>query len=337
MPFAVGYPVHPRDDGPFVELVADYADDVAEVYFAWPGEPSGRQAATAGDDAERRTLAELAELRRLGVKLDLLFNAACYGPDAAGQALAGRVRRTLDTIAEAVGPVDIVTTTSPAVAHVVQACAPTTDVRASVNMRIGTSHGMSHLADLFDSFYIQRDFNRDPLRLQQLRDWADDNGKYLCLLANSGCLRFCSGQSFHDNLVAHAHQADPAEQIDDFEPLACRRVLRDAGRVEAVLQATWIRPEDLHHVEPFTDVIKLATRTHDSPRLVLDAYVRRRYHGNLLELLEPGYAALLAPLVLDNDAFPPDWFEQISTCNNHCDACDYCRSVLAAVAVTGIA
>ena len=42
-----------------------------------------------------------------------------------------------------------------------------------------------------------------------LKAWADANGKSLHFLVNSGCMNYCSGQSFHDNLVAH--EAEIAE------------------------------------------------------------------------------------------------------------------------------
>jgi hypothetical protein len=101
-----------------------------------------------------------------------------------------------------------------------------------------------------------------------------------------------------------------------------------------LLQATWIRPEDLHHYKGLADVVKLATRTHDSPRLVLDAYVRGRFHGNLLDLLEPGYGPLFAPKAIDNDRFPDDWFAQTSQCGGCCETCDFCKQTLARVAVS---
>ena len=304
MKFALGYPVVPRGAEPFCELVRDYRESVAEIYFAWPGDASGRTASRGGRKEIKALLADLADCRAMGLKLDLLLNAACYGHEAMSVALGNRVARTLDAIGETLGPVDVVTTTSPAIARAVRAVAPGTDVRASVNMRIGEPEAMSYLADLFDSFYVQRDYNRDLGRLSRLRGWADKAGKRLCMLANSGCLRLCPGQSFHDNLVAHAGDAARQPTLDDFEPLVCRRVLRDQDRLEALLQATWVRPEDLHRIEPFFDVVKLATRTHDRPRLVLDAYARGKYHGNLLDLLEPGYGPLLAPTIFDNGRLP---------------------------------
>ena len=40
-------------------------------------------------------------------------------------------------------------------------------------------------------------------KLKMLKAWAQENGKKITILANSGCMRDCSGQIFHDNMVAH--------------------------------------------------------------------------------------------------------------------------------------
>ncbi len=61
--------------------------------------------------------------------------------------------------------------------------------------------------------------------------------------------------------------------------------------------------------------------------------LRGRFHGNLLELLEPGYARLLAPLVLDNDRFPDDWHARTTACGGACESCGYCREVFKRVAL----
>ena len=43
MRLAVGYPLLADEDGPlFVETVRRYRREIEEVYFAWPGDPSGR-------------------------------------------------------------------------------------------------------------------------------------------------------------------------------------------------------------------------------------------------------------------------------------------------------
>ena len=42
------------------------------------------------------------------------------------------------------------------------------------------------------------------------------------------------------------------------------------------LRSSWIRPEDVQKYEPFIDVMKLATRQHISPRMIIGAYIAAR-------------------------------------------------------------
>jgi len=277
--------------------------------------------------AQGRLEEDLVELRQLGVKLDLLLNANCYGRLAISRELEATVASVLDHLGDVAGGADLVTTTSPAVAHMIKTHYPQVEVRASVNMRIGTVQGMTYLADLFDSYYVLRDLNRDPAALRRIKAWCEANDKGLCLLANSGCLYSCSGQTFHDNLVAHECEIAETENIE-WLPHTCWRLFRDPANWAAILQSTWIRPEDLHHYAGLFDVVKLATRMHAHPRLVIDAYVSGEYRGNLLDLFEPGFGPALAPQVIDATRMPDDWFEQTSTCGHRCETCDYCERAL---------
>ena len=321
MKFAVGFPVCDDPDRPFVEVVDEFRDRIGEVYFAWPGEPSGRSAASDDGGFEE----SISAFRDMGVRLDLLFNANCYGREAWSKALGERVARIVDQAQP-----DVVTTASPFIAQTLKSRDPNLELRASVNMRIGTIEAAGYLADIFDSFYLQRDYNRDFDRLRDLKTWCDERGKRLLLLANSGCLRFCSTQTFHDNLVAHEAQVSQTANVA-CEVLACRSFLAWPENLPALLQATWIRPEDLHHYEPYFPLVKLATRMHARPDFVLRAYAQGTYAGNLTDLLEPGHAHVLAGRTIDNARFPDDWFRQTSACNKKCHACSYCRETLARV------
>ncbi len=335
MKFAVGYQQMEPHEESFVDMVRDYAAHVAEVYFPWVNQPSGRAALGGPGDWGAQTVLEndLLALRDMGVSLDLLYNANCYGGRAVSQSLRDEVLSLLAYLRQRVGGVQTVTTTSLAVARTVRRAFPDIEVRASVNMRIGTIQAMEYVAGLFDSFYVQRDFNRDLTHLRELAAWARAAGKRLCLLVNSGCLRFCPGQTFHDNLVAHEAEIDQTRNIEDWTPHVCWHCLADPRQRAAILKATWIRPEDLHHYEGLCDVVKLATRMHQRPRGVLHAYVNRRHRGNLLNLLEPGFGPLFAPRIIDNDAFPPDWFARTSSCGGRCHTCDYCDTVMRQVEV----
>ena len=338
MKFAVGYQLS-SEDFSFINTINPYIDKIAEVYFPWMDSASGRAVLTkrrcyTNWHAQKILEHDLCELKKQGILLDILFNANCYGENALSQQLANTVHSTLDYLEDLVGGVDIVTTASPAVAHIIKSRdGKPIRVRASVNMRIGTIKGMQYVSHLLDEFYIQREYNRDLDMISKLINWADSNGKKLYMLANSGCLNFCSGQSFHDNLVAHEEQIDEKSNIFGFEAHMCWNYLSNKENWASLLQNSWIRPEDLHNYEQWFDVVKLATRMHDSMYRVLDAYCSGKYYGNLLTLLEPGYARVIYPKYMDNTKFPSDWFKKTASCSKSCHECSYYNEVLEKVLV----
>lgn len=338
MRFAVGYQLAEPGEESFVDIVRDYREHVSEVYFPWIGAASGRSPIGGRNgviepEARARFEDDLIALRELGVKLNVLFNANCYGGRGMSRDLEREVVGVLKSLDQLAGGADAITTTSPAIAHIVKQHQPRIDTRASVNMRIGSVEGMQYLADVFDSYHVCRDFNRDLDHLRRLKRWADGAGKRLHLLANSGCLRNCSGQTFHDNLVAHEDDVAQSDNLPGYVPYVCWRLLRHRQNWPVILQATWVRPEDLHHYADLFDEVKLATRLHERPHVVIGAYARGRHEGNLLDLLEPGFGRAVAPHVLDNRRFPGNWFERTSTCGRHCETCGYCAETLDRVLV----
>lgn len=328
MRYAVGYQLL---EGEFVKLISDYQKHIAEVYFPWVDNQTGR-AALFNDkgymdwNGQEQLVSDLQKIKGMGIKLDLLFNGNCYGKDAVSGFLANHVCSIIDYLDSKNCPVDIITTTSPFIASIVRQ-RYSIEIRASVNMKIGTVKGMEYVSHLFDSFYIQREYNRDFARIKELKKWADENGKGLYLLANSGCMRDCSGQIFHDNAVSHGAEIAETKNLN-FNSHLCWDYLKKPEHWVSILQNTWIRPEDIEHYEPYFDVVKLATRMHALPGLVLSAYTRQSYYGNLLDLFEPGFGPALAPYIMDNSKFPADWFERTANCDKSCHECDYCKQVM---------
>lgn len=332
MKFAIGYQLREEGEEPFLSIVKEYREYIEEIYFPWSDLPSGRAALTNRRGyidwgAQERLEEDLLSFRKLGIKLDLLFNANCYGGYAISKYLENQILSILEYLKAKVGGVDVITTTSPAIAYIVKRYFPEIETRASINMQIGTIEGMKYLSDLFDSFHVKREFNRDILYLKRLKKWADKNGKRLYLLVNSGCLYSCSSQIFHDNMVAHEKEIDEMINITGWIPHTCRNYLKDPANWYVVLQGTWIRPEDLYNYEDIFSVVKLATRMHSRPRLVIDAYTSRNYYGNLLDLFEPGFSYEFFPYIIDNKRFPKDWFLKTSSCGHMCEECNYCREV----------
>jgi len=337
MRFSVGYQLPEEDEEPLTSIVADFVDHIGEVYFPWLDMPSGRSPMTGLDGctdwgAQERVEGDLRTLKGMGVRLHLLLNANCYGGESLSEALANRVCSLVDHLTGTVG-LDGVTTASLFVAHTLRRQFPDLDVRASVNMRIGTVRSAECVADLFTSINLQREWNRDPERIAEMRAWADAQGRALHVLANSGCLDHCPGQVFHDNLVAHEAQIAQTVNVAGWNPMVCWRHLAERGNWVALLRNSWIRPEDLGWYEGGFELVKLATRMHSNPRRVIQAYAEGAYAGNLLDLFEPSHGPLLAPYVLDNRRFPADWWERTTACGKRCEGCGYCAGVLEQVLV----
>ena len=331
MKFAAGYQQNTYGES-FSEILSDYAEGISEVYFPWVALPSGRPPITPDDgeseeDARNFLISELRSLRAMGIQLDLLFNANCYGENAVSRTFEAEIENIIGILTENGVRPEVVTTTSIFVADVVKNRFPDIRTRASVNMRIGTMQAMGYVSDLFDGFYLQRDRQRDLGYVKEISAYCRENGKQLCMLVNSGCLRFCPGQVFHDNLIAHCGAAE-ADRKPGFNPHVCWRRYEGGRNAAEILKSTWIRPEDVHHYEPYIDVFKLATRQHAYPRSVISAYVHQKWDGNLLELLEPGYSPAFFPREFDNTAFPDDFWEKVSHCQNGCNGCGYCEEVL---------
>ncbi len=338
MKFAVGFQLYDYGEEPFSEIVKTYKDSISEVFFPWQDFATGRSPVATRHGytdwtAQRRCEEELCAIKAMGVKLDLLFNGNCYGQYSISEKLANSVVSVIQHLNEVTGGVDIITTASLFIAETVKKHFPEIEVRASVNMRIGSIKGMQYVSDLFDSFHVRREYNRDLEHLKMLKEWVDKNNKKLIMLANSGCFTHCSGQVFHDNMVAHESEICEVQNVEGFNPYVCWRALKNKDNWPMLLQNTWVRPEDLHNYEGIIDTVKLATRMHSLPGLVIDAYVRHSFHGNTLDLFEPGFGRALAPYIINNKAFPDDWFTKTTSCDKMCHKCGYCESVLEQVLI----
>ena len=315
---------------PFIEACAPWTSRIREVFFAWPGVLSCRPAPEFTEEVRARLHSDLRWCRENGILLDTLFNCNCYGDRAVSPELADFVTETLrDMDCRGLFP-DIVTTTSPFIATILRQRFPQVKIRWSVNGRVHGTVGFESVLELFDSFYVSREHHRAPAYLACVADWAKAHGKVVGLQANSGCLRQCPFQQFHDNLHGHdrIRQSGVGGRFD-FSVFRCRTNYAKKNW-EDFIRATWIRPEDLPLFEPHVSVVKLATRRHRFPTKVLNAYASYSYEGNLLDLMDPVHSDLFAPNIVDNKSFPADFAATVGACPhaNDCRHCGRCADVL---------
>jgi len=283
MRFSVGY----QPEGSWIDEILARQTHVGEVYFAFADTPSGRGAVSDAD----RQLEDLGRIADAGIPLGILFNANCHGAGALSRQAFSKIGETIERFA-ADGALRSVTTTSPLVARFVKENFPDLRTRASVNMEIGTVEGMEYLADVFDGYYLKRELNRDRAAVRRAKDWCDAHGKELHLLANSGCLNFCSSRTFHDNLVAH--EAEIAKQDNGYVYRGtCWKWLADpVNRAKWLSRTNWIAPEDVSKYEGLCTGMKLATRINAHPVRILESYVTGSHIGLMMGLLEPDHSAL---------------------------------------------
>lgn len=328
MKLLVGYQV--RQDSRFVDAIIENKEHVKEVYFSWGAIPNGRNslAGTRGFhewEASERQRADLMRIAQEGIGLNLLLNGNCYGKNSLARKFYEEIGELIDYLQQLYG-MQSVTTTSPIIAKFIKENFPDIEVRASVNMEIGTLEGMEYLAPWFDGFYAKRELNRRPEELKAFAKGCHEAGKKVYLLANSGCLNHCSARQFHDNLVAHENEIAYIDNAYNFHGI-CREFLKDEkNQLDLIRVSNWIRPEDLKKCADYVDGVKLATRVNNHSELILRSYVTGEYSGNLLQLMEPDFSALYPNQVLDNHSLPDDFYEQITGCDKNCKACGKCRS-----------
>ena len=325
--FAVGYDCD--ETFSFIRLIEPYVSTIKEVYFSWPGMISGRalkQSTSIERDIQTLT-DDLKWCRSHGIELDLLFNANCYGEEAYGESLRCRVYEIIEELAEKDLFPEIVTTTSQYIAKILKVKYPQIDIRASVNMRIESTKSMEFISDIFDSFYICRDIQRDLETVKRFHEWSEAHGKKMCMLVNSACLRCCPVQIWHDNFLCHeSWRGEEQEFILRYPYRLCERHFKTPEHYVDYLRMSWIRPEDLHYYEPYAHAMKLATRRTPHPEIMLKAYCEGHYDGDLLDII----GAPNRDIIIRNRDFPKDWIESgiAQKCALNCTECGKCDAVL---------
>ena len=330
MKYIVGYPI--KENKAFLDSVIQNKGSISEVYFSWGDLPNGRSALSIDDtltpfEIQQRQANDLRLLSSAEIKLNMLFNANCYGKDSQSRSFFNGIGNLIDYIARELG-LSSVTTSSILIAKFIKANFEGIDVRASVNMEIGSVEGFSYVSDYFDSFYVRRELNRNLPMLLKLRKWCDNHSKEMYLLANSGCLNHCSAHVFHDNLVAHEREISTMDNGYQFKGV-CWDFLSDKNNFDLWLQRTnFIRPEDIALYETIVPAVKLATRVNSAPARVLKAYIEKRYRGSVMELLEPNHSGIFFPNYVENTNFDEGFAAHVMNCNKNCEECSFCADAM---------
>ena len=209
----------------------------------------------------------------------------------------------------------------------------------SVNFNIDSIGKMKALMDLVlasgfrlpGKITVDRDLNRRPVELASFstaiqRRWPKIK---IELLANEGCLSHCPFRSTHEALIAATNNATRSDGRFDTQrlnrDLACQRQLTQFPH--RILASPFIRPEDICRYEGSADLIKVCGRTLgvDFLERSVQAYAQCHYRGNLLDLLDAAHW-MSDHWNIPNGDIPKDFLDVLSTCEQDCADCDFCRT-----------
>ena len=275
----------------FDDALIDQVRDtpVEEVFGKLPQDVTGGgRASYQIVGVTRKLLARhVGKAREAGIRFNYLLNAACLDNRESTRPGQRAIRGLLDWLT-GIG-VGAVTVSSPFLLRIVKRCYP--GLRARVSVFAGVDHVRKARmwedegADciLLDSLLVNREFELLSAIRQAVR--CD-----LQLMVNNSCVQSCAFSPYHMTTLAHASQS--GHHADGFFIDWCFLRCTEMKLSDPVhyIRSEWIRPEDLHHYEALGyDSFKITERGIPTQALVnrVRAYARRRYDGNLLDLVQP--------------------------------------------------
>lgn len=94
--------------------------------------------------------------------------------------------------------------------------------------------------------------------------------------------------AFHDNLVAHEHEAERYDNAYQFRGVCKDYLAKTDNWVSLLRDTSFVRPEDIRSYEGMFEAVKLATRVNPNPTRLLNAYLEGRFGGQSIKPVGTG-------------------------------------------------
>lgn len=190
--------------------------------------------------------------------------------------------------------VDAITITSPYLCELIKTQFPRFKVTVGLYAYAFDLNHIKRWIELgADEITLAHHVNRDFKLLKKMLLYTKGKNVTLRLIANNLCLHMCPYSIMHGTVQGHFSCSDSCSRGDiDYCLMKCLSTkIEDMSNL---ISSDWIRPEDLCYYEKlceetdnFNLSIKLVERTKSTKFLtrVVEAYARRQYKGNLLDIL----------------------------------------------------
>ncbi len=224
------------------------------------------------------------EAHALGLEFNYLLNSSCL--DNTEWTISGQknISKVIDWVVSL--NIDAVTVAVPYLLEMIKKRYNTLKVYVSdlayVNTACKAKFWEDLGADRITLFNV--DLNRNFPLLEHIRDRVSCQLK---LILNANCLLECPFYMYHANTASHASQS--GHNLKGFVIDYCRIRCRYQQIIEPVnfIRSTWIRPEDMRYYEDLgIDYFKIIDRGMTTKTIlsIIEAYTKREYSGNLLDL-----------------------------------------------------
>ncbi len=257
-----------------------------ELFGGMPGSviAGGRASFVAPEVTEAEVVSYIGKAHAAGHSFNFLLNASCLDNREYRRDEYRKIVEHIGWVAES--GADSVTVTIPYLLQIIKRHYPKLKVYVSSWARVENVRRAQYFRDMgADALVLSEEINRDFRTIEAIRRAV---GCKLILIANPGCLYGCPRSYYHANVMTHGSQGGHESEgfLVDHCYFSCTTE-KMKNPVELV-KIRWIRPEDVEDYEMAgIDSLKIIDRYKTTETLIsyLDAYTKRRFDGNIVELL----------------------------------------------------
>ncbi len=224
----------------------------------------------------------IKKARAKGLNFNYLLNSACIGNREFSKKGQKAIRELITWISD-IG-VNYITVAIPYLAEMIKSNFPGIKLAASKMAFISDVRQAKCWENIgVQEITVNPDINRNFRKLEQIRKAVKCD---LVLLVNEACLYRCPYVYYHVNSDSHASQTGNIKTYICYSRLFCEKVF--ISDKSEIIKSTFIRPEDLNlYNEIGIRKFKLVGRARPTEWILnaLDAYCKKRYEGNIAEIL----------------------------------------------------
>ncbi len=327
--FSVPYNGDPELLPELFKLNRLWNNSIREIFLCGPKEFSGSGRITPEVNSDE--FAEIVnKIHKEGIRVNLVLNSTCEGTEWYSSEFVNSTMEYLKWVHEELG-VEAITIANPLYVSKVREKFPNIEICASVLGDIDcVQRAVIYRKVGADIISPDVNINRD---FGLLKDIKEATGAKLKLLVNEGCLYKCPFRKFHFNVTSHASR-EPGRftgkvLFADFFGFGIQVISEDHSQL---LKSCWIRPEDLREYGKITSYFKIVGRAQLKSFVIraAKAYLEEKWNGDLLDIISgcSKRFSLKAGAYLNNESLGEhNFFETVTSCNNKCDQCGYCKDL----------